>query len=196
MERTSSVETSRIGLEARAGMVFVVTVVLLIGLIAGVYYVQPKAPAYYLDLQLSVTPLVGTGQHVTADIWETNTLAQNNNVTVASHWPNVTLNVDPCIEGWPLGTQLLKGHDTAGNLSEAQQVEYTWSPFCQEGPIVLQYLTFEPHGSVAVLKMGSTTRSIDVNQTYDFYNLSVGQYTVVAADEWGHIILACFSVTG
>ena len=131
---------------------------------------------------------------MTVTIWDNNTLAKNNSVSIGSDWAVTGLTVFPCDRGWPIGIGLLRGHYVASNVSQGQLVDYSFQWNCPP-PITLQNFTFLPHGSTALVmtNYGPTTRNI--LQMYTYQNLKPGAYTAVACDEWGHISIAYFAVT-
>lgn len=175
-------------------LVLVIIAVLGVATAAALYYSQKASDAAALNLQVSVSPVVGSGQVLTANLWINNTLSTNNSVTVASDWPLQGL-TSGCITGYPLRVGLLTGHYAANNVSDGQLVPYPFVFGCPGVQIILQSLTFLPHSSTAVAKTNFGTPTWDINSTFTYQNLSAGEYTVVAGDEWGQIAFAYFSVT-
>jgi len=186
--------------------------VLAVATVAALYHPQQNSDPAALNLQVSVSPAVGSGQSlaVTANLWLNNTLSKNNFVTIhyqktagrptASGWPMEGLTTG-CVAGYPLGIGLLAGHYAANNVSDGQLVPYQFVFGCPGDQIILQSLTFLPHSSTAVAKTNFGTPTWDISSTFTYqnvgpggYTLVAGEYTVVAGDVWGQIAFAYFSV--
>lgn len=55
-------------------------------------------------------------------------------------------------------------------------------------------MSFLPKSSAAVSTTNNGTPSWDISQSFVYENLSPGNYTIVACDEWGHIAFAYFTI--
>ena len=183
----------------RTILAFILIIVLTIATIGALYFEQPKAATSYLQVHVSVSPAVvpyGQGA-VLLTFWETNSLPQKNNVSVAPYWPRGNFSWYPCFANWPLGFQVVRGHVAINNYTSAKWVEHYMSAFCQLSPTVFQSFAFLPDSSTAVTRFNSQfTRTWDTKTNTTYTGLAPGEYTAIAADEWGHYDFAYFSVTG
>jgi len=150
----------------------------------------------YLQLHATAGPYMGSHQNLNATIWEVNTLQSENRVEVAPSWSGTLgISAQGCVQEFPIGLGLLEGHYVASNVSQGQLVPYPLVFSCPASLIALKSLTFQPNSSMAVATTNFGTPIWDISQSFVYQNLSPGEYTVVACDEWGHTAFAYFSVT-
>ena len=149
----------------------------------------------YLRLYATASSFGSSTQNINATIWEVNTLHSTNEVDVAPNWSGVLgISAQGCFQGWPMGQGLLKGHYVASNASQGQLVPYPFTFSCPAEPIILRSLTFQPNSTTAIATTNFGTPTWDINQSFIYQNLSPGEYTIIACDEWGHTVFAYFSV--
>lgn len=170
------------------------------------------------SLKVHVTAnLAGTGanQTIVANVWEENTLPAKNNVTAADAWSPLLGNLSAsgpylpysCDSSWPIGVGLMEGHQAISNISLGKYISPSKATYCMAYTNWYTYFVFSPNNSTAIgghyLYYGNTLlnySSTDLNVTWKVpwqvtvYGLSPGVYTVVGADEWGHIALAYVTI--
>lgn len=184
--------------KGRTSLAFVLIIVLTVAITGALYLEQPKPATSYLHVHVSVSPaIVPYGQGaVLLTFWETNSLPQENNVSVAPYWARGNFSWYPCFANWPLGFQVVQGHVAINNYTSAKLVEHYITAYCQLSPAVFQSFAFLPDSSVAVTRSTSQfTRTWDTKTNTTYTGLAPGEYTAIAADEWGHYAFAYFSVT-
>lgn len=170
-----------------------------------------------LQLGLSLSPTsMSTGQSIRISVQETNSLSSLNNVTVARDWAEAYLTVSPCgTLSFPMGYAILSGYYTASNISSGESLNL-YEPGPYNCPLILSgidsyaflplsstaavYGSCEPEpcfSSFNVNSTGSVSGSWSGNSTDNsqFSSFAQGTYTVVAGDEWGHLVFAYFSVS-
>ncbi len=179
--------------------------------------VSKTNPDTGLELGLSLNSTkITLGQRVTIRVGELNTLSRVSVLPPARAWPVNGLTLTPCgTLNYPFGIEVLRGYYSDTNVSLAQPLKIFASTvyYC---PVELQfgYYRFEPLSDNATLVTKSsssgypfslptsTTVTIDGYWTNKpigaggqvFERFSPGMYTVVAADEWGQILLLHFAV--
>lgn len=164
-----------------------------------------------LQLRLSINASqITSDQRFLIQVSEYNTLGTRNNVTRGNEWKVSQVSLGECgVADFPFGVALFQGHDTAMNLSTAKQVDILPFVAC---PLALRYVSgylFEPHSVQAfILPAGNlstaflTPMSKDITVSGQYSNnqkaqpLPAGNYTVVAADEWGNLVTLYLQVTG
>jgi len=162
-----------------------------------------SAYGFTINLHMNATTL-GQREAVSITAWLNSTTAQPNNVTAASAWPIGPngLWTRPCTSGWPLGVGVMNGYYTPDNYTQGSLVPIPGPLFsCPVQSQTPSFFVFQPHGTSAVVGMGSSVSRWDLRSTLTFNPAEVaaarspGAYTVVAADEWGDVVLVHFRVS-
>ncbi len=150
--------------------------------------------------------VIKQGQTLGVDIWINNTSANNLTMNYDDNWPWKKLFLHPCVVGMPFGVALLEGSYSLQNLTAAKQL-----PLYQNGiyhcPMErydkVNAYVFEPSSDNATLEtpdgnfIDEVRYSTSVGGFYGddgYHALANGRYTIVAADEWGHIAIQHFTV--
>jgi hypothetical protein len=166
-----------------------------------------------LQLSLNTSSSSANGITVSVSVDDYNSLASINNLTAADAWPLALsgLNGPPCWPGnYPVGLAIAEGYYTSSNVTAAKFLDLV-NPQAMYGcpaefaPIV-GYL-FQPTNDTAAIYgfCGANqclTEKVSVGVTADGYwsqggaltSFPRGVYTVAAEDEWGHLVLAYFTV--
>jgi hypothetical protein len=168
-----------------------------------------------LTLRLSVNiSTSSSGVTVSGIAGDYNLRASATNVIAADAWSvpkQVLLSHFCAIIDSPVGVSIAQGHYAPSNVSSAKfltfinpAVTYT----CTEpAPDPIATYTFSPMSDVAIARgsCGSTTCGYNTTASDQIVasgsyvgealsGFAPGQYTVVAGDEWGNSLLACFTV--
>jgi hypothetical protein len=162
-----------------------------------------------LQLGLSVNGNVfSAGQNISVTVSEFNVLGQTNNVSSSGDWfVPVALGSCTNLNYLPIGVALFAGHYDADNVSSGTRVQIFPVTVC---PMIVRYISgyeFQADSDLATILPGSAptaiTASVDVvNGTSTGAGigqtsaLNPGQYTIVAADEWGAVAFLYFQVQG
>ena len=166
-----------------------------------------------LALQLELAPSNGSigTLVIIADIL--NILNVQNNVTHANQWhySSNSLNpFNPCGAPGPVGFAVLQGYYDQSNYSSGSALMFynsTVTYLCTTRILPTGYYSFIPHSHTALLVDSkgqsfynqSIAISFSVNGYFteggSFLKFPEGQYTVVAADEWGELVILHFVVT-
>jgi len=164
-------------------------------------------------LDLFVAPCIGTAGLLEVNADEYNTLNLLNNISVANNWqfPPTSLNTyNPCVTG-AVGVAIFSGYYDLSNFTKALSLPLsnnTKGFNCTTLPHNGYYM-FNPQSSQAVI---ITSRNYIItpsltNLHYEmkgywsspsnptFTNFPLGNYTVLAADEWGQVVLVHFKVS-
>ncbi len=198
--------------ERRTASVFLLVMLVVIGTLAGLSFVQQSqtmlsAPSdLAVGVRLNATS-IQSGQALTIYIWLANTADKVNNVSAR----------DGFVEGlepwgcepyqWPLRFGILVGHYTQSNISEGTWLPSDWRDYnCSiYSSIQVESVSFKPQSEVANITslLGNQTNilsNVTLNDTdvvpgtlYPSIS-SPGMYTVVVGDEWGQVASAIFSV--
>lgn len=160
-----------------------------------------------LRLTLSLdSSTVMSGQPVTVEVSETNTLSSQLNISSSSRWPTVGLRTGSCYASvYPFGFALFSGRYTQANLSGAAPLQVFPAVPC---PLFMRLVTgylFEAGGGSAVILPGTGPATLmavnaTITGTYDGASsggaqpLPSGTYTVVAGDEWGAVVFLYLDV--
>ena len=112
-----------------------------------------------------------------------------------------------CAGGWPIGVGLMSGHELMNNLSQGRYIT-PWAYSCSSSSANFLYFVFSPGNSTAIAgeayseggyPQPSVSTIVDIVQTVTLvpsqHSLTPGEYTIVAGDEWGNVVLAYFAVT-
>jgi hypothetical protein len=162
-----------------------------------------------LQLSLLVSPGVGpsgTGFQVMASV--TNFLPTTNNVTGLDQYNGVGSN--PICRSAPIAFDVLQGHYTLANYTSGSAVDVHGPDVfaCVPDAADLSYYVFQPNSDnftgPASTGTGRSSHaaevSVDVSQVWSdglttVAPLPAGQYTVVAADNWGQLAMVHFTVS-
>lgn len=167
-------------------------------------------------LELSVllnTSSFAPGQTVSINVTEYNTLHVTNNVTRASNWPLSGMTLGPCgTLNYPFGVSVFQGYYDQGNFSllANQSSLALFAPGTYPCPAILVFSSyiFSPQSENASLGVAPNstlpafpmTSDLSINGTWTqnsgpaYHEFAPGNYTVVAGDEWGDVVLVHFSV--
>ncbi len=139
---------------------------------------------------------------------ETNLLNRVNNVTTANNWPFPDTNSSPCgdYNQLPIRYAVLQGYYDKSNYSSAAALDI-YDPAapvsCPTVSAPIPYLLFDAFrdsgaepcyasecrfSAYASLSVGGYWKSS--GQTWTFQRFPSGTYTVLAEDEWGHVVLS------
>jgi hypothetical protein len=167
-----------------------------------------------IALLLSVTPNqgpLGTTFYVNATAL--NTLSRVNNVTGIGDYHGVQFN--PLCNTGPVTFEVLQGYYTAANFTDGNVVNIhgVQNMMCIVPTSALSYYLFRPNsnvfdgplpndsgqGGMAAMTSRGATTSASLQNVYSngFQNpeqFPAGTYTVVAADNWGQLAVAHFTV--
>jgi len=165
-------------------------------------------------LDLLVAPCIGTVGLLVINADEYNTLNLLNNVSEANDWqyaPTSLNTYNPCVTG-AVGVAIFLGYYDLSNFTRAQALPLsnnTKGFSCTTLP-TNGYYSFNPQSSQAVIVASHNyviTPSL-ANLHYEtkgywssssnnptFTNFPLGIYTVLAADEWGKVVLVHFTVS-
>ena len=153
------------------------------------------------------------GEYVTMNASLTNTLSTSNNVTDAYQWLIKGLDVGYACLQYPFGVGVIKGYYTTQNVSTGTLLDMFKPGPPIECPVNhVQYFDFQPGSDIVVVNQFNEKLQMNVTVTIGgywtgywnpqsglppptFHRFENGIYTVVAADEWGNILLLYFSVT-
>ena len=161
--------------------------------------------SYGLELRvaLNATDIV-PGEMVLVNLSEFNSLPAVSNVSAANYW-STQVSLGPCrnIYDQPFGIAVYYGHVDEQNLSQGKQVDIFPIVAC---PMYIRLVTgyeFQPQSDLAVILPGFGAEpsplvgSVAVGMVYGSPQgqpLPAGNYTVVAADEWGALAFVYFQV--
>ena len=177
-------------------------------------FLNGSAPGLRLDLQ--VTP-GGNGTYRII-VKELNTMSANNSVPSADNWAYPEANLipfAPCDTGlFPVGLAVLQGRYTLANYSQAKPLTLyntTYFSSCTTQAYTIAQWVFATNSSQAsfvyppsgrmenwnittsILAAGYWTGGAGTQQPATLHSFH-GDYTVLAADEWGALGLAYFTV--
>ncbi|HXW36818.1 MAG TPA: hypothetical protein VEJ36_02800 [Nitrososphaerales archaeon] len=159
-------------------------------------------------LQLRLTAnssVVSFGQSLGLQVSEFNTLNNSNNVSASHAW-SISASIGPCANVYvqPFGVAVYAGHVESQNISQANRLTIYPVVPC---PLFIRLVTgfvFQPESDLAAVLPGSSGVSpmdgnVTVSGVYGSPGLQaqplpLGQYTVVAADEWGSMVFLYFTV--
>ena len=173
--------------------------------------------AFGLKLNLQVTPR-GNGS-IGLSVEENNTLSTDQPVQAADGWAYPSANLNPfdacgAIPAFPIGLAVFQGHYTPDNYSQARALALyntTYAFTCTTNLYPIIEYDFIAHGyKASVIDSRSTVDSTE-NMTIDISPTGYwtggagtpqpatlhpfhGDFTVLAADEWGAIDLTYFTV--
>jgi len=157
-----------------------------------------------LELKVSTnTTEISAGESVQVNVSEFNSLSVANNVSAAHDW-STSVALGPCenIYVQPFGIAVYAGHVDAQNLSQGERVNVFPPTACPQYVRLVTGYEFQPNSDLAVVlpSLGETpfplAGSVDVGMGYtpQPQPLPLGSYTIVAADEWGALAFAYFTV--
>jgi len=153
---------------------------------------------FSLSLRLNATQS-SPGGSLTITGWMNNTSSQVNNVTARNQW-----SIGPsglwqrlCTSGWPLGLGVMRGYFTSDNYTLGTLVRFPMPLVgCPVSIYVPNSFLMAPHGSKAIVKVGSAIMEWDLTTTLSFgATQPAGVYTAIAADEWGDVAITHFRIS-
>ena len=165
------------------------------------------ASAAALTLSLSLTSssiIAGNGIGFNASLF--NTSCGENDVPSASNWGVPELVIGPAgPTASPIAFAVVPGFYTSANISSAPTIQYgVFGTTVQQG---IKSYAFQPRSDVAsVMICGANpcftnTKSMSISGGFNGYwskqeilAFTPGTYTVVVADQWGHVATASFTV--
>lgn len=169
---------------------------------------SPSPEGFTLNLTLNTTSIAPDGE-VNITTWAVSTDRMINNVTALDDWGlnQSMLWVSKCDE--PVGVGLMLGYYTLDNYTQGALLPIgTNSGNCPGSPP--KYFAFEYNTSTALVAENNMPYFWSIRASINYggsgtgsnglttppsEGLSQGVYTVVAADEWGDVVLANFRVT-
>jgi hypothetical protein len=163
-----------------------------------------SADGLKLTLQISGSR-IQLGGSVTINVTETNTNAKALNESAASRWAVQGLRMSTCYASvYPFGVAVYEGHYSKNNLSSGTRLNlYPFEP-C---PMLVRYISgyyFSSRSDFAEVLPGTgapipMTSGLVASGNYVSGNsktiFASGEYTVVAGDEWGSLVLLSFVVS-
>ena len=154
----------------------------------------PSAQGFTLNLTVNATSIPQGGE-VNVTSWAQSTDRMIDNVTAQDVWgvDEPGLWFSKC--GEPVGIGIMQGYYTAGNYTQGTFTPLGTAPgSCAASPP--RYFLFEYGTSKALVVESNTgyTWTIGASTTTP-PTLTKGVYTVIAADEWGDVVLTNFQVT-
>jgi len=203
-----------------SGVIFaVVAVVIIVAALASTLAGSPAGPsstaagqtsAYAtspdglrLTLQISSSQ-IAPGDPLVINITETNTNAEPLNESARSSWMVDGLRMSACYDSvYPFGVAVFQGHLTRDSLPPSARLNLYPVVPC---PLLVRYITgyyFQAASDVALVLPGSGSgvpmasglaSSGNYTTGTNRVDFAPGEYTVVAGDEWGSLVLLHFSV--
>lgn len=144
------------------------------------------------------------GNPVGVDISLNNTGSTPLILTKSDNWPRNDLSSGPC-SNLPFGMAILKGYYTEQNMSNANSLVIFQNIPCPL-PAKIKSYTFQPLSSKATQEcdsLFSCTGLVDmkthleisgfVDNNSPHHPFSIGTYTIIAGDQWGHVAIQHFS---
>jgi len=144
------------------------------------------------------------GNPVGIDISLNNTSSTPLILTKSDNWPRNDLSSGPC-SNLPFGMAILKGYYTEQNMSNANSLVIFQNIPCPL-PSQIKSYTFQPLSSKATQEcdsLFSCTGLVDMKTHLEISGFvdnnsphrpfSVGTYTIIAGDQWGHVTIQHFS---
>ncbi len=154
----------------------------------------PSAQGFTLNLSVNATS-VPQGGEVNITSWAQSTDRMIDNVTAQDAWGvgEPGLWFSKC--GEPVGIGIMQGYYTADNFTQGTLMPLGNAPGSCTATLP-RYFLFEYDTSKALVVENSTgyTWTIGASTTTSS-TLAKGVYTVIAADEWGDVVLTNFQVT-
>jgi hypothetical protein len=157
-----------------------------------------------LELMVSTNATeVPPGDSIQVSLSEFNSLSVANNVSAAHDWPT-SVALGPCenIYVQPFGIAVYMGHVDEQNLSQGERVNIFPPTACPEYVRLVTGYEFQPMSDIAMVLPGSGATpsplvgnvNVGMNYSPQGQPLTPGSYTIVAADEWGTLAFAYFTV--
>jgi hypothetical protein len=168
---------------------------------SGVNLSVPSVQGLELMVSTNATE-VPPGDSVQVNLSEFNSLSTPNNVSAAHDWPT-SVALGPCenIYVQPFGIAVYTGHVDAQNLSQGEQVNIFPNTACPQYIRLVTGYEFQPTSDLAAVLPSTATPSplvgsVIVGMSYSPQGepLPPGNYTIVAADEWGTLAFVYFTV--
>jgi hypothetical protein len=144
-----------------------------------------------LSLSLSLnSSSIRAGHDISFNASLFNTSCAENDVPTADNWAVPDFVIAPAgPTDSPVAFAVVQGFYVPANVSSAPRIEYGPGGTTVAGGI--KSYSFQPKSDVASI------RSINGYWSKDqFLNFTPGAYTVVVADEWGHVATSSFTVQG
>jgi hypothetical protein len=161
--------------------------------------------AVSISASLNAT-VVGANQTIKVTVTDRNTLRLPNELPLSGNWRVQNLSLGPCYPyaSYPFGIAVFQGRYVLSNISSAKTL-VIYAPGIYNCPSegIASSFGFEPlqNTSSYVNLQGYWTTGETPNQ-YGGFSQGVlhpflpGEYTVAAGDEWGHVEILYFQVTG
>ena len=147
--------------------------------------------------------VISAGESVQVNLSEFNSLSVANNVSASHNWPT-SVALGPCehIYVQPFGIAVYMGHVDAQNLSQGERVNIFPPTACPQYIRLVTGYEFQPRSDLAVVlpSLGAAPSPLDgsvnvgMSYTQQQQPLPPGSYTIVAADEWGTLAFAYFTI--
>ncbi|MDV3292646.1 MAG: hypothetical protein LYZ70_00060 [Nitrososphaerales archaeon] len=147
---------------------------------------------------------VAQNQTIRVSVTDRNSLHFTNELPLSGDWRVQNLSMGPCAS-FPFGIALYQGRYTIDNISSAKTVEmYAPGPyFCKGIEAFVNSFKFMPLQSVSgyvdlkgYWTAGETAHPNGGVSEGVLHPFVPGVYTLVAGDEWGHITILYFQVSG
>ncbi len=158
-----------------------------------------------LKLSLSIdNQYANPAQPISIDMSLNNTSSTQLTLNREDNWPRDDLSSGPC-SNLPFGMAILKGYYTEQNMSQANSL-VIFQPIPCPLPLKIKSYTFQPLSSKATQEcdsLFSCTGPVDMKTHLEVggfvanndphHTFTVGTYTIVAGDQWGHIAIQHFT---
>ena len=172
-----------------------------------------------LRLDLFVAPSNGSVGSLVINVDEYNTLSVANNISLMNEWqyPPTSLNpYDPCGAPSVVGFAVIHGYYNLSNYTKANALTLyntTFAFTCTTTYVGDYHYLFLPDSNVAIISYsGQTLYNFSTLLSFStrgywtggygvgvgsatFHDFPQGNYTVLAADEWGKVVLVHFEVS-
>ncbi len=164
-----------------------------------------NTPPSMLSLSVSVNSTeIKTGRGIAMDIALGNTSPNTLVINPRHNWPIRIWSMGPCLFHLPFGMALLEGNYSIENMTEGEHLLLYPSGVYMCKTIGIVDYVFQPSSNKAIIETYNSTNyqvamqyHLAFNGFYDdkiFQPLTPGVYTIVGADEWGHIVINHFTV--
>lgn len=154
---------------------------------------------FTINVKLNSTSL-RDGGGVAIEAWLNSTSPQLDNVTAESAWPvgPEDLWTKVCVAGWPLGIGVMSGYYTQDNYTSGSLLQIP-QPIvsCPEEGRGPAYFILQPFSDNALVEASGTAQIERLQSSLTFSGADAvghaGAFTVLAADEWGDMVLVHLS---
>jgi hypothetical protein len=175
-----------------------------------------------LRLDLLVAPSIGTAGTFVISVDEFNTLNTPNNASTTYQWKYSADSLSPyndCGASGPLGFAIFQGYYDLSNYTNGRALPLyntTYAVTCTSTILPATHYVFNPQSEIATaynargpvspletntsVSLSFTTKGYFTGGQYlgtgaSFHGFSPGTYTVLAADEWGKVVLVHFTIS-